>query len=262
MLKKMYLSNSILLISIGVILISVGIKEDFGNTFELIKIILLAAPSAYIGIFTTYVVIMKKFKEIKDFFYDSPLELIRLSTQGNHNILKDVGALYVVSGALNFVSLYFLFVTPISSLFERIPGLQIPPIIANFEFSVQFLVDVLGTVEPVLPLVVIGIVISYVLRLLRRKKLEIPKNNQYPGSRAVLVFFYSIGIMMVLNAIMMEQQLEQEEDAELIFEYQVRIQEHNDIIALALLLSLMSGFAVVIVSICDRVIIPKFFSKL
>jgi len=258
----MKLSIIILLISIVVILLSVEIKENYGSTFELIKIILLAAPSAYIGIFTIYVVIMKKFKEIKDFFYDSPLELIRLSTQGNHNILKDFGALYLVSGVLNFVSVYFLFVTPLSSIFERIPGLQVPPIIANFELSIQFLIAALGTIEPVLPLVVIGITISYVLRLLRRNKLKMPKNNQYPGSRAVLVFIYSVGIMMTLNAVMMEQQLDQEDDSELIADYREKIEKHNDIIGIALLLSLSSGFAVVIVSICDRVILPKFFSQL
>lgn len=179
-------------------------------------LLLASGPLAYIVIFIIYVIAVKKFRDLKDLFYDVPLEIIRKSIHGSKNLFFDGLMFYITGAILNFVSIYFLAYTPISDVlshitgslgFENIPQLNSPLFDLNN-------LRARGNTILVLPYMAIGPAILFILRRIRHRTYNIAKSS-YPGSRAILVFIIS---MIVIYLIQYQIEFEKSGSIEVIFQ--------------------------------------------
>lgn len=233
-------------IVIGYLFLNIGSFKIFGDIPEAI---LLGGLFSYVGIFLTYIVMVRGFDKLKHHFYGVPLGAIRDVIDGKTGFVKDFVSLYLLSGVVNFFSLYFLYITPIKSLLNRIPGFENFQSIENLDGVIIFdplVLSRLGGVEYILPFMCVGLTIIFVLRYLRRRE-DNQSENKYPGSRPLLAFLYPMFFIIYYHIISMNEI----EGASVIrsqFEFAILV---------IFVLSLFSVFAVFVVVILDRILLPK-----
>lgn len=245
MTEHVKIGTGIFFICIVVIGILFTNKLDFKATSDLIWFVLFGGIFSYVGLFLTYVVLRRSFDQLKLLFYDQPLYAIRYVIDGKGSIVKDILSLYFVSATTNFFALYFLAYTPAFDLLKKLPIFDSIQSTENIDKT--FLIfDPLtfaqyGKIEYLLPFMVVGLIIIFVLRYLRRRP-DNQKDKNYPGSRPLLVFLYG----MFFAVYFYSSQMSEIQGASIIkghFEF---------IMAISFMLSLLSVFAVIVAVIFDK----------
>jgi hypothetical protein len=162
---------------------------------------LMPLPVAYIGIFISYLILVKGYDNLKSFFYDSPLLAIHKAIDGHPRIKTEIVLAYVFSFFVNFFIVYFIASTPLSEVIIRIPGLET----ASFKnldstvFDFQYLSH-LGTDVVMFPFMAFGSITLFIFKFIRRREHN-QRENQYPGARSILGFCYAVLAILIVNGI-------------------------------------------------------------
>ncbi len=215
-----------------------------------VKVIAISGAACYIGVYLTYVILVKKFKELKQVFYDMPVFIIRKAIDGNPNYAKDYFTFYIVSGAVNFFSLYFLSITPISSLLSKFFEFEFTDK-SELNFTVFNLNDLTSSIylELIFAFTIIGVIILYVLRCIRRRDLN-RSEKKYPEAKGVLAFCYTMLTFLLIQNYITNPEMTPN------FLNNASSQLFA-IEGLSLLFSLMSFFGALVVTLVDRLLMVE-----
>lgn len=253
-MKKDVLLVSIFFFCIITIILDYTVPKPPTAESFFIFLILLSGSVAYIGIFFTYIIVVRGYKKLKEFFYDEFLLITRQSISGHNIFSKDLVRAYVFCFSVNFCSLYFISIAPISEILSVIPGLDFINL-DSLKFSI-FNIDTLskfGQNFTAFPFTSFGTIILFILRCLHRRPSN-KYNEKYPGSRAILAFCYTVLVIILMNAVITAEELGFDKD-------QINNSEFSKSFSLPLMFTIFNFFSVFVFILIDRYLIRKDLSN-